>query len=83
MASFLSRALDLQAPSEPAGFEDVDPSGTHAPNIEALYAVEITTGCSSEPLKYCPGLPVTRAQMAAFLYRARELLTTTGNSTAG
>ena len=83
MASFLSRALDLQAPSGTAGFEDVDPSGLHAANIEALFAAGITGGCSSEPLNYCPGRPLTRAQMAAFLFRARELLTTAGNSAAG
>ena len=75
MASFLARALDLEAPEQPAGFADVDPSGGHAANIEALFAAEITTGCTRVPLKYCPDRPITRAQMAAFLYRARDLIT--------
>ena len=70
MASFLARALDLAVPDEPAGFTDVDPQGVHASNIEALFAAGITVGCRTEPLRYCPQNPVTRAQMAAFLSRA-------------
>ena len=70
MATFLARALDLEAPPQPAGFGDVDPSSAHAANIEALYAAQITTGCTQDPLAYCPSRPVTRAQMAAFLHRA-------------
>ena len=72
MASFLARALDLETPRQRAGFDDVDPTSAHAANIEALYAAQITTGCAQEPLQYCPDRPVTRAQMAAFLYRARD-----------
>ena len=75
MASFLARALDLQAPRQSAGFGDVDPSSAHAANIEALYAAQITTGCNQEPLQYCPSKPVTRAQMASFLARALDLET--------
>ena len=70
MATFLARALNLEAPPQPAGFADVDPSSAHAANIEALYAQQITTGCTQDPLAYCPSRPVTRAQMAAFLHRA-------------
>ena len=73
MASFLARALDLQAPRQQAGFADVDPRSAHAANIEALYAAQITTGCARDPLAYCPSKPVTRAQMASFLARALEL----------
>ena len=74
MASFLARALDLEAPPRPAGFVDVDPSGVHAANIEALFAAQVTTGCTQEPLQYCPNRHITRAQMAAFLHRARDLI---------
>ena len=74
MASFLARALNLEAPREQAGFADVDPSSVHAANIEALYGAQITAGCAQESLQYCPDRPVTRAQMAAFLYRARDLI---------
>ena len=76
MASFLARALDLQAPRQQAGFADVDPASVHGANIEALFAAQITAGCTQQPLQYCPNRPVTRAQMAAFLYRARDLIST-------
>ena len=82
MASFLARALDLETPPRPAGFDDVDPSGGHAADIEALFAAGITLGCSQEPLRYCPDRPVTRAQMAAFLFRARDELITANSSRA-
>ena len=31
------------------------------------------TGCTTEPLRYCPSKAVTRAQMATFLTRALDL----------
>ena len=69
MASFLTRAFDL-APGPSTGFQDVSPSSTHADAINALAAAGITKGCTAEPARYCPQRPVTRAQMATFLYRA-------------
>jgi serine/threonine protein kinase len=39
--------------------------------IEALYAAKYTAGCSSNPLKFCPEDPVTRAQMAVFMLRVK------------
>ena len=77
-ASFLARALDLQAPRQQAGFADVDPSSVRVANIEALFEAlfeaQITAGCTKDPLQYCPRRPIMRAQMAAFLYRARGLI---------
>ena len=73
MATFLARALNLEAPSGSAGFADADPSGVHATGIEALFAAGITVGCGREPLRFCPDQPVTRAQMATFLARALNL----------
>jgi len=35
--------------------------------INRLYAADITSGCSTNPLEYCPEASVTRAQMAVFL----------------
>ena len=67
MASFLVRALDLE-PAPSAGFTDTDRT-VHAANIDTLFAAGITIGCKTEPLRYCPYEPVTRAQMATFLYR--------------
>ena len=74
MASLVARALDLEAPRQQAGFADVDPDSVHAANIEALYGAQITKGCEQDPLQYCPRRPISRAQMAAFLYRARDLI---------
>ena len=79
MATFLTRALGLESPPQPAGFADVDPDSVHAPSIEALHAASITTGCG-DGTNYCPNRPVTRAQMAAFLHRARDLIATAHNT---
>ncbi len=71
MASFLVRAFDLDtAPS--AGFTDTA-GNTHEADIDALAAVGITVGCGTDPLRYCPDSPITRAQMASFLVRALDL----------
>ena len=40
--------------------------------IEELYNEGITAGCSTDPLMFCPDVPVTRAQMAVFLLKAKE-----------
>jgi hypothetical protein len=37
--------------------------------IERLYEAGITSGCATNPLRYCPEDTVTRAQMAVFLER--------------
>ena len=67
MATFLVRALDLE-PVDTKQFDDV--SGVHGPNVGALAANGITTGCTSDGTSFCPDTAVTRAQMAAFLHRA-------------
>ena len=72
MATFLVRAFDLE-PADPAGFVDIEGS-SHEANINALAAVNITVGCSQDPLSFCPNRAVTRAQMATFLTRALALL---------
>jgi S-layer homology domain len=66
MASFLDRALDLPAASGDP-FND-DEGSVHEVSINRLAAAGITEGCT--PTSFCPNDPVTRAQMAAFLYRA-------------
>ena len=50
------------------------PNDVHLPNIDRMFAAKITIGCRTEPWWYCPDVPVTRAQMATFLVRARPLL---------
>ncbi len=72
MAAFLVRALDLP-PGEAGRFADDDGSVFQA-DIEALASEGITLGCDP-PVNsvFCPGDPVTRGQMAAFLVRALDL----------
>ena len=72
MATFLTRAFDLAA-ADPAGFADTT-GNFHEANIDALAAARITVGCLSDPLRYCPDQPVTRAEMATFLARALGLV---------
>ncbi len=72
MAAFLVRAFDLE-PGSAGGFTDTAGS-PHAANIDALAAAGITSGCSAEPLRFCPDRPVSRGQMASFLARALGLV---------
>ena len=37
--------------------------------IERLYTAGITAGCRTNPLRYCPESPATRAEMAVFIER--------------
>jgi uncharacterized protein (DUF2141 family) len=52
-------------------FSDVLPSHWAYNWISQLYNTGITAGCGTNPLRYCPSAPVTRAQMAIFLLRAK------------
>ena len=77
MATLLFRAFDLEA-APSAGFADTEDT-THETSIDALAAARITVGCRTEPLRYCPSNPVTRAQMATFLARALHLIPLQGD----
>jgi hypothetical protein len=50
-------------------FPDVPPANTFYRFIETLFHKEVTGGCAGGG--YCPGNPVTRAQMAVFLLKAK------------
>ena len=50
-------------------FSDVPSSYWAFDDIEKIFAVGITKGCTNSPLKFCPEDAVTRAQMAVFLER--------------
>ena len=50
-------------------FSDVLTDHFARASIDALLAAGITSGCSSEPMLYCPEDLVTRDQMAVFLIR--------------
>jgi hypothetical protein len=74
MAVFIERAKGNFNPQpNPSGmFSDVPYPGIESftPFIEQFYNDGITTGCSSNPLKYCPQNNVNRAEMATFIERA-------------
>ncbi len=60
--------LDLVVPT----FADVSAGTLGAEHIEALSGAEVTGGCGTAPLIYCPNGFVTRAQMAVFLLKGRK-----------
>ena len=68
MAMFLDRAMDLPSNPVPTDYFDDDDGKTGEASINDLAFSGITGGCG--PRRYCPSDPVTRGQMAAFLYRA-------------
>ena len=74
MAVFLLRSRNGPAfvPAAATGtvFDDVPAGAFAAAWIERLAADGVTSGCGGG--NYCPGNPVTRAQMAVFLLRTRE-----------
>jgi hypothetical protein len=76
MAVFLGRALHGSMYTPPAGtkavFADVPLSNWASDWITQLYADGITSGCQASPLSYCPDRPVTRAQAAILLLRAKH-----------
>jgi len=74
MAVFLERGMHGSSYSPPAAsghvFGDVPASYWAAAWIEKLAADRITAGCGEG--NYCPAYPVTRAQMAIFLLKAKH-----------
>lgn len=73
MAVFLIRAgrgPDFVPPPATGVFTDVPANYWAASFIEQLRNDGITTGCAPGPA-FCPGNPVTRAEMAVFLLRAK------------
>jgi hypothetical protein len=74
MAAFLARALGLSATSTDH-FDD-DNGSVLESAINRLAEAGITVGCNPPAnTNFCPGDPVTRAEMAAFLARAFDLKT--------
>jgi hypothetical protein len=41
----------------------------HAPWIEELYALNVTGGCKTAPLRYCPGNPNSRGEIGFRVWR--------------
>jgi hypothetical protein len=70
MAAFLVRALGYTEGAGSNAFVDDDASIFQA-DIERLAEAGVTRGCNPPTNDlFCPGDPVTRSQMAAFLHRA-------------
>ena len=73
MAVFLERGIngsDHDPPGATGIFDDCPVSHWAADWVEQFYNDGITSGCSTNPLMYCPDDLVTRAQMAVFLLRS-------------
>ena len=71
MAAFIDRAFNLEDAGD-AGFSDT--SGVFSKNaIDRVFRAGITRGCAAAPLRFCPDLVLSRAQMAALLHRARPV----------
>lgn len=51
-------------------FSDVPDSHWAVAWINQLYAEDVTGGCATSPLQFCPEANVTRAQMPVFLLKA-------------
>lgn len=78
---FLGVGVSVASSALPPGGTFVDDDGNvHEANIEGISFVGITRGCNP-PLndRFCPGQPVTRGQMAAFLSRALGLVGGSGD----
>ena len=67
MAQFMWRSKGQPTPATTATFEDVAADATFATAVDWLAEQEITLGCTTTA--YCPDDTVTRAEMAAFLWR--------------
>jgi hypothetical protein len=75
MAGFIERAAHgaLTPPPVYTGqFDDVLLGSFNSDYIQGLLDDGITAGCSEVPRLYCPDVPVTRAQMAVFVWKARN-----------
>ena len=73
MSAFLLKAkhgANYVPPTCAGVFNDVPCPSLFADWIEELYAEGITGGCGNG--NYCPSNPVTRAQMSAFLLKAKH-----------
>ncbi len=66
MAMFLTRALDL--PPATIDYFDDDDGMTGESSVNALRQAGLTGGCGTRA--FCPSVPLTREQMAAFLHRS-------------
>ncbi len=80
-AVWMVRILDGEEPAAitESRFSDVNASPMweesmwFAPHVERLAELEVTMGCATDPLRYCPDGNLTRAQVASWIARALDL----------
>lgn len=60
----------IQARAQNQIFQDVPPSAPYFAQVNQMYAMGLTSGCSGSPLLFCPTASVTRGQVAVFFVRA-------------
>ena len=80
-AVWMVRLLDGEEPDAitESRFSDVNASPMweesmwFAPHVERLAELEVTVGCATDPLRYCPDGNLTRAQVASWIARAFDL----------
>ncbi len=78
MAVFILRAINTPGWTPPPSsgvFADLPVAGKEWMEswVDHFYAQGITTGCATDPLRYCPENNVTRAEMAVFIDRVYVL----------
>jgi M6 family metalloprotease-like protein len=64
--------IEIDSNAQILPFGDVPLGYWAASWITKLYNNGVTGGCSSNPLMFCPGNGITRAQLAVFLLRAKH-----------
>ena len=81
-AVWLVRMLDRQDPSAIVGsrFDDVDGGDWWAAHVDRAAELGIVPSCETEPLRFCPGEPVERGEVAGFLARAFNLPAAAGTA---
>ena len=72
VAMWIIRLFNYE-PTPHESFADVDSEQRYASFVETLYDQNITVGCLTDPLRFCPERPTSRGQMAAFATRAFNL----------
>ena len=80
-AVWLVRLIDGDDPAAvtESRFADVNASSMweesvwYAPHVERLADLEVTVGCTQDPLNFCPDVNLTRAQVASWVARAFDL----------
>ena len=63
--------VSIASPTRPS-FVDVPATHPNYADIETVYWYGITKGCATNPLAFCPTGTVSRAEMAAFIERAKR-----------